>query len=307
MRTIKMDNLSLKFLRDNLSPCFLGLTVKGEGEPTVESLQAELKTTQEKLTAAEAASKDWKAGIDPNHASNPNLQKIESPKALFESYMNLQTKLGDQANLIRPPKDAKDEAGRKALAKALGVPEDPKGYKFPEIKRPADFPADPKQEEAFRNMAKKYDLAPWQAEGLYKDVVESNMQTFSQQQASQVENVKKVETDLALEFGAAYPEKKELAQKVIDAYAPNDQKISEKLLSDPGVVRLLIKLGEKMSEDGLIEGGGGSGRLTPAEAKAKIAEIMNDDKHAYHKSDAAGHKEAVDYMNTLYEMANAKS
>lgn len=300
----KMDNLSP--IKDNLSPCFLGLTFKGEGEPTVESLQAELKTTQEKLTAAEAASKDWKAGVDPNHASNPNLQKFESPKAMFDSYMNLMTKLGDKANLVQVPKDAKDEAGRKALAKALGVPEDPKGYKFPEIKRPDGFPADPKQDEAFRAMAKKYDLAPWQAEGLYNDVVNSNIQTFSQQQAALAESVKKVESDLQIEFGAAWPEKKELAQKVIDLYAPKDAKISEALLRDPGAVRLLIKVGERFSEDGLLEGsGGGSGRLTPAEARAKINEILRDEKHPFHKNDAAGHKEAVEYVNSLYAMEAA--
>ncbi len=300
----KMDNLSP--MQDNLSPCFLGLTFKGEGEPTVESLTAELNATKEKLTAAEKVSSDWKAGIDANHASNPNLQKIESPKQLFESYMNLQTKLGDTASLVRPPKDAKDEKGWNELAKALGVPAEAKGYKLPEIKnRPADFPEDTKQRDAFLEKAHQLKIAPHQVEGLYQFVVENNIKSYSELKANEAIEVKKVESDLAIEFGAAWPEKKEQAQKLIDQYAPDDKEIGAKILRDAGAVRLLIKLSEKFSEDGLLDGGGGSGRLSPKEARAKINEILNDQKHAFHNNDAAGHKEAVDYMEKLYLMESA--
>jgi len=299
----------LSLVRDNLISV-LGQSLKGDGEPTVESLQAELATANtgltaanERITAFEASKGDWKAGIDAEHATNPNLQKFETAKDLFTSYTELQSKIGSDRVVV--PKDANDKGAWDALAMAVGVPKVAADYKFSEVRLPEGMPKDEKQEQQFKDMSLKYKLAPWQADGLRKDVLEANGQMFTKLTGDQVAAAAAVETELSNEHGAAWAEKKELAQKVIDKFAPDDKEIGSKILSDPGAIRMMIKLGEKMSEDGSIEGDGGTGRLSPTEARAKINEIMGDDKHPYNQNDAPGHKEAVDFMTSLYAMEDA--
>lgn len=301
MKPIKLGNLSL--VRGNLNPCFLGMSLKGEGEPTVESLQAELKTANEKIAGLEKTAGDWKGAIDPDHANNPRLTRFETPKAMFESYVSLEEKLGKDKIVI--PKDQNDTAAWGDLAKAIGVPATKDDYKFTEVKLPDGMPADAAQEGKFRELAHKYHLAPWQADGLRKEVLEANAETFTKLTADATENAQKVETDLQKEFGSAWPEKKELAQKVIDKYAPEAHELSGKILADPAAIRMLIGIGEKFGEDGLIDAGGGAGRLSPQEARAKINQILGDDKHPYNVDTDPGHKEAVDYMTQLYEMEAA--
>lgn len=288
------------------------MSLKGDG-PTVESLTEELNTAKGSLEAAnkeietlKASSADWKKGIDANPESNPTLTKYATVKDLFQAHLSLQQKLGDQANLIRPPKGPDDKEGWAALSKALGVPAKPEDYKFSEVKRPDNFPTDEKQVAQFRQLAHKYNLTPAQADGLYKEVVEANVKLFNEMQGTQAQTAKQLESEMATEFGAAWPEKKENAQKVIDKYAPNDKALGDKILNDPAAIRLLVKIGEKFSEDGLIEGSGGTGRLSPKEARAEINKILADQNDLYHKDNSIpGAKERKDYVNTLYEMEAA--
>jgi len=288
----------------------LGFTIKMDGEPTVESLQAELKTANEGLTAAnekvtvfEAAKGDWKTGIDPEHATNPNLQKFETAKDLFTSYTELQSKIG--ADTLTVPKDANDATAWDALATALGVPKTGAEYKITDIARPEGMPLDQKQLDAFKEKAHELRLSPSQVDGLNKFVVENNVQLFNQLKTDETEKAKSVETEMSNELGAKWPEAKDGAQKVIDKFAPEDKEIGPKILSDPGAIRMLVKIWEKMSEDGSIEGDGGTGRLSPVEARAEINKIMGDDKHPYNVNDAPGHKEAVERMTALYAMEDA--
>jgi len=307
---------TLRPYEDTVSPCFavLARTLKGEGEgggegggnePNVEELQQQLQSANEKIQNLEASSQDWKKQIDSDPDNNPNLKKYETPADLWKAHTSLLSKLGDQASLIRPPKDAEDKEGWENLAKSLGVPEKPEDYQFPDVKRPEGMDPDKTQEEQYRQLAHKYKLAPWQAEGLYKEVVESNAKQFAELQGQAEKQAKDIESEMATEYGAAWPEKKESAQKVIDTFAPNDSEISTKILNDPAAVKLFVKLGEKLSEDGIIGESAGTGRLSPKEARSEINKILNDEKHPYHNSEAAGHKEAVDYMTNLYEMESA--
>lgn len=230
------------------------------------------------------------------------MSKYGTPKDLFNAYSSLVKKMGDQASLIKPPKDANDVEGWNALAKALGVPDNGDGYKFPTINRPEGLPADEKQEGEFRKLAHDLKLTPHQVESLYSHVVNKNIEQFNAMQAQQEQVSKTIESEMSTEYGAAWPDKKEAAQKVIDAFAPDDKEIGQKLLNDPAMIKMLVKLGDRLSEDGIITTPGGSGRLSPKEARAEINKIMNEDSHPYHNNEAAGHKDAVDYMTSLYEM-----
>lgn len=296
---------------ENISPyAILGLSFKGEGEPTVESLTEELNTTktaleeaQGKVASLEKSAGDWKSGIDPNHATNPNLQKFDTPADLHKSYLELQKTLG--SDKIALPKNPKDAAGWNALYDAIGRPKTAGDYAIPDIKRPDGMPVDEKQLEGFKTKAHELGLNSAQVAGLYEFVTNENIATFNNLTKATAETAQKVENELQNEYGAAWPEKKEAAQKVIDTFAPNDVQMSDKILNDPAALKLFVKLGEKLSEDGILEGDGGSGRLSPKEAQAKINEILGDDKHPFHKNEAAGHKEAVDYMTELYQMADA--
>lgn len=80
---------------------------------------------------------------------------------------------------------------------------------------------------------------------------------------------------------------------------------SSGLGSDEWTIRVLAKAGRDLSEHGVVEPEsiGMNGAVTSESAKSKIAEIMNDKEHAYHKRNRGGHEEALEEMSRLHRIA----
>lgn len=72
----------------------------------------------------------------------------------------------------------------------------------------------------------------------------------------------------------------------------------------PVMVRYFEKVGRAMAEDGQILHDEVSGVRSPATARSEIQKIMADRNDVYYHADKPGHRERVDQVNKLFELAS---
>ncbi len=181
----------------------------------------------------------------------------------------------------------------------LGRPEAPDGYTIPE-----DAGLTEQQVAAFREQAHAMGLPQRQAEGV---VAFYAKQQAAAREALQTQGV----TALTEEWGAAFDERVGAARKAAELYGGPElmQVLKDTGLGyHPAVVRAFAKLGMEITEPGELRGGGGGrapGRLTPADARAEMGKLHQDEawSKAYYNRDHPGHAEAVARMSALTEQA----
>ena len=76
--------------------------------------------------------------------------------------------------------------------------------------------------------------------------------------------------------------------------------------SNPTIIKLLAKVGEKLYGEGDFKGTNTQfGKKTPEEASEEINAIMGDSKDAYHLRDHSSHNDRVKYVQGLFAAKNA--
>jgi len=75
--------------------------------------------------------------------------------------------------------------------------------------------------------------------------------------------------------------------------------------SERVMIEMLSKIGRDLAEHGVVEGAdiSNSGVSTASEAKEKIAQVLGDKEHAYHKRDDPRHEDAVQEMLEYHRIA----
>lgn len=244
---------------------------------------------------------NWAAGIAPDLAPVVQAKGWKTAGDAVKSYVELEKMIG-QNRIAVPGKDAKPEEWD-AVWNALGRPETADKYSF---KRPDNLAAyDEDFAKWFRGAAHKAGVPDrvasalhdqyvgWFAEMMAKDVAAVN--------AAKAEGMKALET----EWGPQFEPRKAMALEAVRA--TRNEKLVEwfdksGLGDDPNMIRLMAFFGEKMGES-TIKGTGAGGALSPEAAKAEIAKIQGDPKHAYHDRDNPEHKLAVERMTVLHKLA----
>jgi len=114
-------------------------------------------------------------------------------------------------------------------------------------------------------------------------------------------------------WGDQFDGRVELGLRGIERLLPAEEVTQLKTLMDssgvgnhPLMLKYAYQVGKMLKEDGYIIGDGKGGVLGAESAKARIAEINADQKHAHWNPDAPGHKEAVGEMARLFQTAYPK-
>lgn len=187
-------------------------------------------------------------------------KNFSGPDKLIEAYRNL-----EKAKPLLMPKGPDDVEGKRAVLKALGVPEDAKGYTIP-----VPDGEDRTFADAFGGVALELGLLPEQAEGLAKWFND----TAAPDVAAQAEAAK---TMLRDEWGGDFDRNQELARRGVDRLKL-DQGAVAKIASGFGIaetVKLFASIGRGMSEAGGLPGGTGGGfAKTPEQLEARKQEIL---------------------------------
>ena len=254
-----------------------------------------------------APTQDWRTAIPEDLRSDPSLTDIKDVGNLAKSYINSQKLIGK--NRISLPGEGATNQEWGQFYDSLGRPEKPDAYNFGERPVMAEgLEYDEQFEGAFKNLAHQAGLTSNQAKTLfdgYHEYVNGKVTSEGQDSAAQagqwVDSLKK-------EFGKAYDERVDLAQRAVQTYGSpelNEWLDNTGMGNNPMIVKMFAKIGEGLAEGRSDATSQRSFTMTPDQARQEIARYNRDSDfmQAYNSGDHGGHAEAVAKMNNLFQLA----
>lgn len=248
----------------------------------------------------------WKDSLPEEIRSDPSLNDINDIGNLAKSYINGQKLIGKD-KIALPGKEA-TEAEMNDFYSSLGRPADPKEYTFDKPTLPEGISYDQDFEDAFKGVAHAAGLNPQQAKQIYDGYHEYvNNQAATNSEGNQLQHAEWVDS-IKKEFGKAYSEKIDLATRAVETYGGPELKEwldSTGMGNNPMFVKLFAKVGEGLAEGKPDTGAERSFIMTPDQARQEIARFNRDPEFmkAYQDAEHQGHKEAVEKMDALFQLA----
>ena len=221
----------------------------------------------------------------------------KTPQHILESYRNLEKHLGAKVRTVPADDDAE---GWNKFYNELGRPETPDGYKF-------DLPEEynPELVKFYQDAAHKHGLTKKQADGFLMAYMDFENTVREEMAKQQDVKVMAAQQELKQEWGAKYEENLNLALRGAKTLGLEQTEILalENAMGQTKFAKVFQQIGQALcAEDGTPtqtqSGGGGFGVRTPAQAQARIDELLGrpDYWEAYSKGDRA----KVEEINTLY-------
>jgi hypothetical protein len=256
--------------------------------------------------------KNWYDSLPEDLRNNPTVQKYKTPEDQVKGHLELQKMMGNDKVVL--PKDENDEVAIAAFNKAIGVPDEAKGYDIPTPENVEGFEGMQFGTDEFKELAFKHKLTPAQAAGIQNDYVEMLTGIKANSEKGYIEALNQAKADLTAEWGLAYEGKVKLAQSVMNKFAGNKENfeyINAKIGADPIALKFLASVGEQFSEGSLGEMGEHTSTFTktPVEAKREYDAIMNDPNDVYWAGvrnktvvSEAARRERVEYVESLLKM-----
>lgn len=265
--------------------------------------------TEQKVEPPKAWPDDWRqkmaehAGAGDAKAVARELKRLErlnDPTAVFGMYRELDNRLNGGGLVKVPGKDAREEEV-KAFHKALGVPEDPKGY-VENLKLP-DGVTLGEQDKALAG-----DFAAFMHKaGAPQSVMNEAMAWYFKNEEARAANVDQQDDanrvtgkqQLKEEFGASL-DRHMNAMTTLFAYAPggsdmnNEKALLNRLFAgrmadgriigdDPDMIRFLVSIAKEVNPVAtVVDSADGSGKGLDDEI-AEIEKLMRSDRRAYDK------------------------
>ncbi len=240
---------------------------------------------------------------------------LKSVEDLAQSYLGQGKLLGvPKDRLLTLPATPEDAEGWKAVHLKLGMPEKPEGYKLSAPKLPEGMKVDEKLQGSFLKKVHELGGSNKVADGLFQWWNGEMAALHKAQGDADKTALANAGTALRGEWGQAYDDRIALAKGAINHYS-SELKLGDGVMAEidkfgignlPGMAKIFAHVGEQLREDGLIGRADQSGSvMAPAEAEQQIAAKFADkDFMARYRSKAAsGHKEAVEQLQRLYQLA----
>lgn len=247
---------------------------------------------------------EWRLSLPDEIRSHPILDKFKSPEDVIKSYIEAQKFLGRE-KIPLPPKDATKEDWD-VVFNALGRPESPDGYELPEVELPEDVEIDEEFLAEFKEKAHELGLNKTQVGEFYKWYMDKMGGMLAEMEELQAERRAEAEAQLRKEWGAKYEENLKKAQSVLKNFADEDvltEIEASGLGNNPALIKIFAKIGQSLSEDALEGKSAGRFTMTPEEAKKEILRIKSDPNHPINDEFHPEHKQALEYIESLYKMA----
>lgn len=254
-------------------------------------------------TPPAAAEGKWTDAFDSDLKDYVSQKGFQDPKAVIESYRNLEKLRGvPQDRLLKLPDQPEDKAWDDVYSK-LGKPATPEGYGFK--------PKDPNN-SGFTDWAKntfhKLNLTETQGKELVKQFADFQQQGEVANQEKYTAAVQEQTGKLKKEWGAAFNQNVNRARQAYRQFGIPDAAVDslEKSIGFDGVMKMFHNLGTSVGEHTFISGDGGANFhdvvLTPEQANARIKALKQDADWAG-KYLKGGVKEKAE-MERLIKMAN---
>jgi len=265
--------------------------------------------SQEQLETFPESVRDW-----------DEVKNSDSPEVVWDRLGNMRKKIGtglyapsedagdeDRAKFITravelsdgrlmPRPDLENEEERKALYKALGTPDDATGYEFAEVEGS-------ELDDERKSFIAKIALET----GLTKAQLKKLDQELRTREASSLESLKNDQTsklgELRQEWGLSFEDRVHQAKKVAEMFFPQ---LSKETNFSAAELKSFHSIAKQLGGQKEFGSQGDQANIdnTPADARAKIAEIRNNPEHPYFDHNKPGHNGARAKMRDLYKIAN---
>ena len=220
--------------------------------------------------------------------------RIPSENAGEEDLTKFYDKVLKHAPNLMPKPDAGDEASINAVLSALGRPADPSTYAIEGAELTDDL----------RKVAHEMGLTQAQFEKMYQGFVKPSLESSVAQEAE----TKAGRDALAKEWGYAFQTKEQTAQALLEKTgAPSALVEAAKAGSlNADTLRWIDSMVTSIGKEGLdlVNHGQGGHRMTPAEAKAQVNEIMSNRNHAYWNASDPLHEQAKKDIVELHRISS---
>jgi hypothetical protein len=241
---------------------------------------------------------DWKDTLPDELKNDASLKDIKDVASLAKSFIETKTYVGQSIRIpsaeagadarkefvtklqervpelvLVPEDEAKRAEVEETIFAKLGKPKDAKGYEVPKLD---DVALSPEEEETLRGIATRRGYTKKQFSALVKDAAAEKLARQKAQHEAR--------NQLKQTFGSAYDERLGVFRALAEQTGAPDglKKAIADGTIDPASAKWMEGLARKM---GLLDagsggignqGGGGNGKMTPAEAQLKLAEIRSN-------------------------------
>jgi hypothetical protein len=217
-------------------------------------------------------------------------------ESLSKSYQGLEQLLGKKANAIVPPSEKSTPEEVAAYRKAIGVPESPEAYKLKPDQLPEGVTWDDNVAKKAAELAYKHNVPAAAMQEFMKFDME-RAALMNQAAAQMIET--QLETgraELQKVWGDKMPEKIELARRaaVTAGVDPTSQGFV-----DPQVVKAIVNLAEKLSDDKLVAGD----QTGASSTRARARDIMTNQANPLYARYQEGDAEVVDQVRRMLTSA----
>jgi hypothetical protein len=217
-------------------------------------------------------------------------------EALSKSYQGLEQLLGKKANSIVPPTEKSSPEEVAAYRKAIGVPESPEGYQLKPEQLPEGVTWDESVAKRAAELAHKHNVpAAAMQEFLKFDMERAAM--MNQAAATMIDaQLEAGRTELQKVYGDKFGEKIELARRA--ALTVGVDPASQGFV-DPQVVKAIVSLAEKLSDDKLVAGD----QTGVSSTRARARDIMTNESNPLYAKYQEGDPETVDQVRRMLTSA----
>jgi hypothetical protein len=213
-------------------------------------------------------------------------------EALSKSYQGLEQLLGKKANAVPVPNEKSTPEEVAAYRKAIGVPDSPEGYKLKPEQLPEGVTWDDNVAKRAAELAHKHNIPAAAMSELMKFDME-RAALMNQAAASMIEQqLESGRAELQKVWGDKMPEKIELARRaaVTAGVDPSSQGFV-----DPQVVKAIVNLAEKLSDDRLVAGD----QTGVSSTRARARDIMTNQANPLYSRYQEGDPEIVDQVRRM--------
>lgn len=220
--------------------------------------------------------------------------RIPGPEAGDDAWTAFHTKLTEKVPNLIPTPDKDNEEHMNALYKTLGRPDDAAGYEHPEG-------MDATKMQDFATLSHTLGLSKTQ----YSKMVGALAEHTTKQAEAASEAFMQGIRDLKQEWGIIYEDNVKLVDSVMKGTGapPAMLELAANGKLDSVSLKWLHGIGKQLGTEGInFNKDEFSTRVTPAEAKARVQEIMDDEKGPYW---TAGHPQHAEYVQRVVDLNRA--
>lgn len=239
-----------------------------------DEVQAETQVTEPVAQAPVNEREQFLSSLPEEYRQDPTFANFKNWNDVAKSYHNAAKMVGmDKSQILALPKDDSPE-GWEPLYKAIGRPDAPDGYGYDKYKDVIP----PEELGEYAKLAHQSGMGAKQFDAIVGKFVEQTNAFKAQQEAQMQQQVSEWQETVKKEYGAAYDEKINFAQKAVEKFGLSDViKQNPEIFENPAIIKAFVAIGEKTSEGMVLSTGEVShGRLAPAEALMEIAKMQSD-------------------------------